>query len=263
MKRFGIVSGLAAICMGVGTVAAVAATTVVVTPTNTQGWSTADTRTGGAVNFVVDATAPSGFGALQLTTDNTNDAKAQYMHGTHTPLASVTELSYYTKQVAPPGVADPSYQLPVNLDPTSDTSSSTTLVFEPYWNPPQAVIADTWQQWNVADGLFWSSKTVTCTGGTIVAHPGGPATYTLQQVRDLCPSAVVTGFGVNIGTYNPDYNVEADLVNFNGTVYDFEPYSAAKSKDDCKKGGWENQRRSDGSTFRNQGDCIQYVNTGK
>lgn len=31
----------------------------------------------------------------------------------------------------------------------------------------------------------------------------------------------------------------------------------------CKKGGWETATRNDGSTFTTQGDCIQYVNTGK
>jgi hypothetical protein len=32
---------------------------------------------------------------------------------------------------------------------------------------------------------------------------------------------------------------------------------------DCKQGGWTRAVRADGSTFKNQGDCIQYVNTGK
>lgn len=31
----------------------------------------------------------------------------------------------------------------------------------------------------------------------------------------------------------------------------------------CKNGGWQNYTRPDGSTFKNQGDCIQYVNTGR
>ena len=35
------------------------------------------------------------------------------------------------------------------------------------------------------------------------------------------------------------------------------------SANQCKSGGWENLTRADGSTFKNQGDCIQYVNTGK
>ncbi|HAF09660.1 MAG TPA: hypothetical protein DCK98_06210 [Chloroflexi bacterium] len=34
-------------------------------------------------------------------------------------------------------------------------------------------------------------------------------------------------------------------------------------KDECKKGGWVTMTRADDSTFKNQGDCIQYVNTGK
>ncbi|GMQ86535.1 MAG: hypothetical protein BMS9Abin07_2115 [Acidimicrobiia bacterium] len=32
---------------------------------------------------------------------------------------------------------------------------------------------------------------------------------------------------------------------------------------ECKKGGWEGLSRDDGSGFKNQGDCMQYANTGK
>ena len=32
---------------------------------------------------------------------------------------------------------------------------------------------------------------------------------------------------------------------------------------DCQGRKWQTVRRADGSAFRNQGDCIQYVNTGK
>jgi hypothetical protein len=35
------------------------------------------------------------------------------------------------------------------------------------------------------------------------------------------------------------------------------------AKDDCKNGGWKDLNRADDSTFKNQGDCIQYFNTGK
>jgi len=34
-------------------------------------------------------------------------------------------------------------------------------------------------------------------------------------------------------------------------------------KDQCKNGGWMTLFRANGTTFKNQGDCIQYVNTGK
>jgi len=36
-----------------------------------------------------------------------------------------------------------------------------------------------------------------------------------------------------------------------------------KDKDKCKKGGWADLTRANGTSFKNQGDCIQYVNTGK
>ena len=35
------------------------------------------------------------------------------------------------------------------------------------------------------------------------------------------------------------------------------------SKDDCKNGNWAFWTRANGSSFKNQGDCIQYVNTSK
>jgi hypothetical protein len=37
----------------------------------------------------------------------------------------------------------------------------------------------------------------------------------------------------------------------------------ATDKDRCKNSGWQTLVRADGTTFKNQGDCIQYVNTGK
>ena len=234
---------------------AMAANTVVVTPTNEQGWSIADTRPGGAINFVADSTAPAGSGALQLTTDATTTAKAQYLHAASDTLASVNDFSYYTKQnSAPFSGAAPSYQIPVFLN---GTAGFTTLVFEPYQNPLEgAVTPGVWQKWDVANGLFWSSRTVACSNGTVVGTPGGPASYTLSQIRSLCPSAVTLGFGVNIGSNNPSYNVEADLVTYNGTTYNFEPTLSPSSKDACKDGGWSTFNTP---TFKNQGDCVSYI----
>ena len=39
--------------------------------------------------------------------------------------------------------------------------------------------------------------------------------------------------------------------------------NVATNKDQCKEDGWQTRTRADGTTFKNQGDCIQYVNTGK
>jgi len=234
---------------------------VVVTPTNTQGWSTADTNTGGTVSFNNDTTAPGNphNGALELTTDATTTAKAQYMHATNTALSDVNELSYYTKQNEPAGtVADPSYQLATFLN--GGTSGFSTLVFEPYQGGQGAVVPATWQSWDVDQGLFWSTRTVTCSNGTINGTPGGPATYTLAQVSAACPNAVVAGFGVNVGSNNSSYNVEADLVDFNGTTYNFEPFQTPSDKDACKNDGYKNLTDQNGAAFKNQGQCVSWTN---
>jgi hypothetical protein len=54
--------------------------------------------------------------------------------------------------------------------------------------------------------------------------------------------------------------VHVDNVDIDGTVYTFDqPQTAGE----CKKHGYEVVTRADGSEFKNQGDCIQYFNTGK
>ncbi len=241
-----------------------AATTIVVTPANTQGWSIADTRPGGAVTFVADPTSPAPTGALQLTTNATTTAKAQYLHAANTPLINVTDLSYYTKQVSAafPG-GDPSYQLIVCLNgaPTATTCPGfTTLVFEPYQNPTQgAVTPGVWQKWNVSGGLFWSTRTVICSNGTVVGTPGGPSSYTLAQIKTMCPSAVVSGYGVNIGSNNPSYVVRTDLFNFNGTVYNFELTNVPTKKSQCKNGGYVNYTDASGKAFTSEKQCKKFV----
>ena len=40
-------------------------------------------------------------------------------------------------------------------------------------------------------------------------------------------------------------------------------FTVPTNKDQCKNGGWQTRVRANGSPFKNQGDCIQYANTGK
>ncbi len=48
-------------------------------------------------------------------------------------------------------------------------------------------------------------------------------------------------------------------------VPDFQQQSFATptNKDQCKGGGWQALFRTDGTQFKNQCDCIPYVNTGE
>ena len=235
--------------------AALAASHVKVTPAKPHGWSTADTRPGGAVNFVADSTAPLGEGALQLTTDGTTAAKAQYLHSAAIPLADVTQLSYSTKQVSSLFAGgDPSYQLVLNLN---GTSGFTTMVFEPYQTPAEGpVLPGTWQSWDVAGGLFWSTQKVKCSNGGVEKGFGGPPLYTLQQIKTMCPLAVAIGFGVNIGSNNPSYNVETDAFNFNGTTFNFEPTRPPNGEDSCPTG---EDSALNGPSSNDRGGCASDV----
>jgi hypothetical protein len=254
-RRWVVLLGALVAAAGLAT-ASSAASTVVVTPSTTQGWSTDDTRPGGAVNFVSDASSPFPAGALQLTTDATTTSKAQYMHSANTPLATVTELSYATKQVSAAFAGgDPSYQLAVDLG--GPGVGFTTFVYEPYENG--TVIPGAWQLWNVAAGKFWSSRTVPGGECSVSAGFGGAPFYTLTQITAMCPSAVVVGFGVNIGSNNPSYVVEADGVNFNGTTYDFQLSNVPTDDNQCKRGGYVNYTDENGTPFKNQGQCVSYV----
>ena len=104
--------------------------------------------------------------------------------------------------------------------PSTDTSMPawTNLVFEPYVSAGNdAVQSDTWQTWNVAVGNLYSTREIG--NGTPLS---GYQTFTLAQLEEKFPSAVVVGVALNVGSGNPHYDIRVDAVNFNGTVYDFE-----------------------------------------
>jgi len=264
--RFGVLGSLAAVAVSVTALAASAAPTTVVVTQNSTNWHELDTRPGGAHEFTEDYGAPAGLGegSLELTTDATTAAKADYFTLVHagTPLADVTDLSYWTYQTAGQlPHADASYQLQIDADGTiGDGAGFTTLVFEPYQSGivgGAVIVPAIWQQWDVDAGQFWSSRAV-ADGTCVLAQGfGGAPFYSLATLKTLCPDAVVIGIGVNIGSFNPGYTVATDGVQFNDTTYNFELGRTPATKDDCKNGGWAT---FNDPAFKNQGDCISYVN---
>jgi len=90
----------------------------------------------------------------------------------------------------------------------------------------------------------------------LTAGAGGAPFYTLANLKTNCPNATVVGFGVNIGSNNPSYNVETDLVNFNGTTYNFEPYVLLNDKEQCFHNGYKTFTNP---SFANQGQCVRWV----
>lgn len=259
-------------------VAAAASTTVVVTnddvarqAENTQPTSTLVlyTRTAASLGtFVTGPGAPpSGIGSLELVTPGGGDKVFLFSFGhAGTALANIDAISYATYRTAGAGQQLPS--LNIQIDHNGDAPGGfATLVFEPVYNTGQgAVVNGQWQTWDAVgdDNLWWSTQPLTgmCAGAAYACM------LSWDDLVALNPDAVILGgFGVNQGSGNGGLTAAVDAltlgVDGETTVYDFEPYRVAATGADCKNGGWQSVKRADGSGFRNQGDCIQYVNTGK
>jgi hypothetical protein len=96
---------------------------------------------------------------------------------------------------------------------------------------------------------------------------GGQFYDTMAQAKVLVGSKAVVRISLVVdGSWFVDpQTFYFDNVDVNGDVYTLEPAPLAvpADKDDCKDGGWQTLTRADSTLFINQGDCIQYVNTGK
>jgi hypothetical protein len=114
---------------------------------------------------------------------------------------------------------------------------------------------------------FWSCFEYRTDGDTsqVVANNGG-VNYNSAITDGLYPYFCLNNDERTETIFANEY-VEVRMVfgaetdeRFDWTRFEVLP---VPNKDDCKKGGWETLSRDDGSPFKNQGDCIQYLNTGK
>jgi hypothetical protein len=274
MKRFKLAVFVMLFAVAMTPLAVMAATTVVVTEDDIarQAENTPPannwvlyTRNAGTGQFISGhGTPPSGVGSLQLDTPTGVD-KVYLFNYEHvgTPLANIDAISYSTYRF------DGSLQQVTALNIQVDYNGSaaggfTTLVFEPVYNTAQgAVVSDQWQNWDAYNGgnaIWWSTSNI----------PGVCAFTCYVTWGDIVTSnpdaGILGGFGVNQGSGNPALSAAVDALTLgiegNTTTYDFEPYRVATDKDQCKNAGWQDLSRADGSSFENQGDCIQYFNTG-
>lgn len=225
------------------------------------------TRNAGTGTFRIGPGAPpSGIGSFQTITPTGAD-KATLFNYNHigTQLADIDAISYSTYRTSGESLIQvPSINLEIDYNGAAPGGFA-TLVFEPVYNTSQGVVQDgvwqTWDAYNDGNAIWWSTKNIpgVCAFDCFV---------TWDTILAANPDAVILGgFGINQGSGNPALTASSDAltISYGGicTIYDFEPYRVATDKDQCKNGGWQTVRRADGSTFKNQGDCIQYVNTGK
>jgi hypothetical protein len=209
--------------------------------------------------------APLGVGSLELTTTTSND-KVYAFNYEHigTSLAAINAISYSTYRTAGSAQQVTALNLEVDVNGSLD-GGYTVLVFEPVYNTNQgAVENNVWQTWDAYSGgsaRWWSSRDIpgVCAFDCFVAW---------EDILEANPDAtIVGGFGVNQGGGNPGLTGAVDALQIgygsDTVTYNFEPFKVPVTADDCKNDGWQTLKRADGTSFKNQGDCIQYVNTGK
>jgi hypothetical protein len=156
---------------------------------------------------------------------------------------------------------------------TYTCTSATTCVTG--GSPRISVPIDTNNDGDTESYAFIDANNCGQAGGT-----GGTVTQACPVFFDADPNDLVAGvLYPNWAAFvlaNPTYRISDDDAvpfviadqPFRGTVSNIqlgqgEDANVATAKDECKNGGWENLTRADDTTFKNQGDCIQYVNTGK
>jgi hypothetical protein len=97
-------------------------------------------------------------------------------------------------------------------------------------------------------GVLAVDLTVADSAGTVLGQ------WTLSDASDV--------IGVTVGgnRYGWFASIEFPFLAFDNSA---RSGAVPQTKDDCKNGGWQFVGRPDGTPFKNQGDCIQFVNTGK
>ena len=212
---------------------------------------------------------PLGVGSLQLQT-NTGSEKVFLFNYDHvgTRLADINRLGYATYRTTGDLQQVTALNMQVDFNGPDVEGGFTTLVFEPVYNTAQgAVVDNTWQTWDAYNGgnaVWWSTRNI----------PGVCAFtcyVTWEQIVAANPNATILGgYGFNQGSGNPNLTVNVDALSI-GTrgdegsciTYNFDPYRVAATKEDCKNGGYNQVRDAQGNTFRNQGQCVSYVESNR
>jgi hypothetical protein len=247
-----------------------AASTVVVTPQNMNGWmfvddtnNTTETATGHMVQG--PSGAPAGIGSAELETTSSADGQAlmKNAYGGQ-KFTNLSTLTYSTYVKTGNSTVAPAVQFSVDKDVTdNDTSWQGRIVFEPYLNG--TVTDATWQNWNVQSGVWWLTRADKFDNHCPQASP-----CALSDLTSAFPNIGVNNgvnqqilFKVGSGwTSNFVGNVDDLTVAFTGgtqTNYDFEPFQTPENTGQCKNNGYKNMRDDNGLSFKNQGQCVSWV----
>ena len=207
------------------------------------------------------ASPPYGSGSFEIAT--ATDAHKGYLFNfdhVGTQLADIDAMGYSTFRSA--GRLQQLTSINIQVDYNGSAAGGfTTLVFEPVYNAQGDVVSGLWQHWDAYNGgqaIWWSSSPI----------PGAPNRDTFVTWDTITAenpnAAIVRGYGLNQGSYNPALVTATDALRLShgkvDVTYDFEVDPLPPTdKDQCKDGGY---LEFSNPSFKNQGECVSYVQRG-
>ena len=273
MRMFFAITAIGAFAL----TALAADTTKTVAPGNMAGWlfyqdltDTVDPLLG---TFVLGpATPPLGVGSVQISTSGLSRPNIATYQFAGVKLTDITTLKFatYNPSAGNGGGSQRSGYLHFNVDFNGTDTWQRRLVYVPANNG--TVVQNTWKEWdtiNAGTALWgWSGWSTTNPWPDGYTSPLRSWSSILTAFPNARIRATDSFLGIRVGEPYPDgYTENIDSFKFGTaagtTTFNFDPFVVATDKEACKNNGWMNLRRADGSSFKNQGDCIQYVNTGK
>lgn len=254
-----------------------APSTVYVTPTDLKGWAPSDVRTGGTVEISNEMTDKTGGDAsLKLALADTT-AKAGYsVTGNFGAANNVTNLSFDWYR-ASTDTARKNLTPVVGVMVDNGRGDSWLLKWEGAYNGYDTTVpVDQWMSENLTSGNFWRIPQYQngvlvgfsngCSNATPTNDPYGCLVYNRSLSDEWLAGYNVVGLEVSAGSgWGGSYLSYVDNVAINDTTFNFELDQAepepvvAATKEQCKNGGWLNVVREDSSSFKNQGQCVAYV----
>lgn len=219
------------------------AATVVVTPSNMNGWAFLNTSPDGIGELASGpAVPPLGTGSARLSTGTHGDERVELRNTAYagTRLSCLTSLGFSTYATSNNG-----QQLPylfVNVDTDGNGTIDDILAFEPPYQTPTSgnpalpnqgsEALDTWQTWDALNGGWWSVY------GLAGANPG-TGVKPLSDYLALFPDATIANSSTGLGGVRLIFGWASPGDVFDGyvdafrigvgcteTVYDFEAESA-------------------------------------
>jgi len=192
-----------------------------------QGWANTDTRPGGTTSI---ENGPGNVGALKLSTNATNAAKAEVgIFGNFGTVSSLISngfsISYDWFDVSGTGVAAPSIKLAFyNAGFAGDGYGQ--LVFEPYAQGASATsyITPTQDVWNTTtvdlnNGRSWNTG-MFGVGSSFAGPPNNTLAEWLPLFDSAFQNAQLVGVSIGLGSFNPSEMGFVDNVNISGTLLD-------------------------------------------